>query len=113
MKAIAVRVGKQAEVIDIESELKVYQEFVGGHIQAVFPFYDPITLVCNEDGKLRGLPYNRRISAPRLIDDIVGDFLLFEFDGEDFTSMSDEHIEKYLAYFNDPNRYISILKERG
>ena len=41
------------------------QKFVGGHIQAVYPFDDPVALVCNEEGKLLGLPMNRALTDDR------------------------------------------------
>ena len=38
------------------------QHEVGGYIEAIYPYEDPVALVCNEEGKLEGLPLNR---APR------------------------------------------------
>ena len=41
------------------STLEEMQEIVGGHIEAVNPFPEPVLLVCNEDGKAQNLPMNR------------------------------------------------------
>lgn len=41
------------------SGLKDMQKIVGGPIQAVYPFQDPVVLVCHEEGKMLGLPFNR------------------------------------------------------
>ncbi len=37
------------------------QAAVGGDIQAVYPYEDPVALICNEEGKLMGLPLNRAL----------------------------------------------------
>ena len=43
-----------------ENTLEAFQEAVGGYIEAVTLFRD-LTLICNEEGRLRGLPYNTTI----------------------------------------------------
>ena len=37
------------------------QHEVGGYIEAIYPCEDPVALVCNEEGKLEGLPLNRAL----------------------------------------------------
>lgn len=39
--------------------LEEMQALVGGYIQAVYPFEDPVAVVCNEEGKNLGLSFNR------------------------------------------------------
>ena len=41
--------------MELEDTLKSMQTFVGGTIQAVYPFEDPVAIVCNEEGKLLGM----------------------------------------------------------
>jgi len=50
-------VAKEIELTEGESQLKVLQEAVGGWVQAV-DFTPDLTLWCNEEGKLQGLPIN-------------------------------------------------------
>ncbi|MBR2896105.1 MAG: DUF3846 domain-containing protein, partial [Oscillospiraceae bacterium] len=46
--------------IEIPADLSVYQKVVGGTIKAIYPsMEDPIALICNDEGKLLGLPLNR------------------------------------------------------
>ena len=45
--------------VEIENSLESMQAVVGGLIQAVYPFDEPVALVCNDEGKLLGLPLNR------------------------------------------------------
>ena len=48
--------------VDIENSLESMQAVVGGLIQAVYPFDEPVALVCNDEDKLLGLPLNRCLS---------------------------------------------------
>lgn len=50
-------VAKEIELTEGESQLKVLQDAVGGWVQAV-DFTQDLTLWCNEEGKLNGLPIN-------------------------------------------------------
>ena len=59
MKVLVVRPMEMPEVQEIDHTLSAMQELVGGTIQAVYPFDDPVALVCNDEGKLLGLPWNR------------------------------------------------------
>mgnify|MGYP000382266717 CR=1 FL=1 len=59
MKVLMVEPGKSPYAAEIESGLKSLQAAVGGDIQAVYPYEDPVALICNDEGKLMGLPLNR------------------------------------------------------
>ena len=63
MKVVLVEVGKPAKITDIPHDLKAMQTIVEGPIQALYPWDDPVALVCNEEGKLHGLPLNRRTTT--------------------------------------------------
>ena len=43
-------------VKEIDSGLESLQHEVGGCIEAIYPYEDPVALVCNEEGKLEGRP---------------------------------------------------------
>ena len=64
MKVIIVRPLEEPVAAEIEPGLKPMQEIVGGYIQAVYPFEEPVALICNEEGKLLGLEPNRAIRNP-------------------------------------------------
>ena len=40
-----------------------FAAYVGNlpYIEAIYPYEDPVALVCNEEGKLEGLPLNRAL----------------------------------------------------
>ena len=58
MKVLVVEPLKECYTKEING-LKEMQALVGGYIQAVYPFEDPVAVVCNEEGKNLGLPFNR------------------------------------------------------
>ena len=41
---------------EIDSGLESFQHEVGGCIEAIYPYEDPVALVCNEEGKLEVCP---------------------------------------------------------
>lgn len=57
---LVVPVGKPPETREIEPTLEAMQALVGGFIQMV-PYIEGVDLVCNEEGKLNGMPANRPI----------------------------------------------------
>ena len=61
MKVLMVEPGEIPYEADIEPGLRSLQAAVGGNIQAVYPYEDPVALICNDDGKFIGLPLNRAL----------------------------------------------------
>lgn len=56
--------GKLAKVTEINSSLASMQAAVGGGlIEAVYPFEEEVCVVCNEEGKINGMPLNRALYA--------------------------------------------------
>ena len=104
MKILVVEPNKAPYGTDIPPTLKNMQVLVGGLIQAVYPFDEPITLVCNDEGKLLGLPLNRALYAletGELYYIIAGTFFLCAAppDSEHFKSLTDEQIARYTMRF--------------
>ena len=95
MKVMIKRAGKNPEVVEIVDDLKTYQEIVGGHIE-VFPFWEGILCICNEEGKLKGLPPNFRCCN----DIICGDVIFVSEQGEDFLGLNDMQIGMLNIIFN-------------
>lgn len=78
MKVLMVEPGKAPYETEIEGGLESLQKAVGGSIQAVYPYDDPVALICNEEGKLMGLPLNRSLTDDNgeIYDIIAGNFIL-------------------------------------
>ena len=90
--------------MEIRKTLETYQQLVGGFIECVYPYDDNAIMVCNDEGKLNGLPLNRGIydDSGRLLDVIAGSFFIVGDDGDgDFCSLTDEQIKKYLAMYGE------------
>jgi len=76
LRVVLVEPGKAARVAEIDGSLEGMQKTVSGYIQAVYPFEETVCLVCNEEGKLQGLPLNRalRDEDNRIYDIVAGTF---------------------------------------
>ena len=59
MKVLMVEPGKSPYETEIEGGLESLQAAVGGDIQATYPFDVLVGLICNDEGKLLGMPLNR------------------------------------------------------
>lgn len=105
MKVLIVEPQKNPYEKEVENELHTLQKIVGGHIEAVYPFEEPIALVCFDEAKLTGDTEWNRI-LPEINDVIKGTFFLCGIGEEDFESLSDELIEKYKARFWNPEYFI-------
>ena len=109
MRVLVVEPERRPEVKEIDGSLKSMQEIVGGFIQAVYLFEEPVALVCNDEGKLVNLPANRglRDSDGRIYDIVCGTFFLCgaPADCDHFTSLTPEQIERYRVRFHTPEMF--------
>lgn len=97
IKVVIVEAGKLPATQYIGNDLKSMQEVVGGYIEEVM-LDDGTVLICNEEGKLRGLKPNRRVGN----DIIAGTFFIAGDDGsEDLVSLTDEQIKQYAECFQE------------
>lgn len=101
LRVLVVEPGNLPAVQEIGGSLESMQRLVGGYIQAVYPFDDPVALICNEEGKLLGFPMNRTLRDERGVpyDIVCGTFFLAGIAEDDFASLTDRQIEKYTDYY--------------
>ena len=85
MKAVYKEPGKAARIVEIENSLQALQKAVGSYIETVTLFSDA-TILCNEEGRMQGLPYNCTVAGV----DFVGPVLAVGVDGCEMCSLSDE-----------------------
>ena len=69
---------------EIENSLESFQEIVGGYIEIVQGSLYGDLLICNEDGKVKGLPYNCMINDHM----IVGPVILIGSEADDFADVT-------------------------
>jgi len=86
--------------------LEEMQATVGGLIQAIYPYEEPVALVCNEEGLLLGLDFNR--SVPGGYGSIVGTFFICGLGEEDFCSLTPQQMEKYRKEYHNAEILLGV-----
>lgn len=112
LEVLLVEPGQYAKMATIEAGLSSMQEIVGGYIQTVNYFDKPVTLVCNEEGKINGSELNRAIKDDngKIVDIIAGTFFVCGVGDENFTSLPPEHREKFEKMFKKPEAFLKMGK---
>lgn len=108
MKILTIEPERYPREVDIEGTLESMQAAVGGFIEAVYPYEDPVALVCNEEGKLSGLPLNRalRTDDGEIYDVLAGTFFICGVGEENFGSLSPELMAKYTQKFSKAETFM-------
>ena len=104
MRILLIKPGEVPCPAEIAPTLEAMQSVVGGPIQAVYPFAEPVALICHEEGKLLGFPLNRALRHPdshEIYDVIAGTFFLCGAppESEHFESLTEEQMERYAKRF--------------
>ena len=113
MTVLVVEPMKEPRVVTMPTGLEALQKAVGGYIEAVYPFEDPVALICNEEGKFAGLELNRGLydDKGKLYDILAGTFLVTGLTEDNFGSLSPELIEKYTDMYRTPQMFIRVNGE--
>ena len=115
MRVIVVEPKKKPMVQDIGSDLESMQKIGGGSIQAVYPFDQPMALICNEEGKLLNLPLNRalRDDEGNVYDIISGTFFLCAAppDSDRFAGLTDQQVKTFMERFDMPEMFLNVGSE--
>ena len=61
ISVILVEPGRYPKLIEIEDTLEAMQSLVEGDIEEYMPFEDEVAIICNEEGKMNGMPLNRAV----------------------------------------------------
>ena len=81
----------------MKNDLHEMQQMVGGPIQALYPWEEPVAIVCNDEGKNMGLPLNRVLEN---YDIIAGAFFVCGIQGENFSSLTEKPAAtRFLAIY--------------
>lgn len=109
IEVIMVEPRREPKVIQLEDDLKAMQQAVGGWIEEYMPFPDEVAIICNEEGKMTGMPLNRAIYGEdgQLLDIIAGPFFIAyaPIESEKFLSLPEDLKEKYMHQFKEPEAF--------
>ena len=109
IRVVLLEPGKLARVADIDSSLEGLQKTVNGLIEAAYPFEEEVCIICNEEGKLNGMPLNRAIRCEGQITDIIaGPCFVCSCDKASFGSLTEAQQQKYLKLFKYPEHFLKI-----
>lgn len=100
-------------VLPYEKEINGLEEMqatVGGMIDAIYPYEEPVALVCNDEGILLGLPFNR--SVENGYGGIFGTFFVCGLGEENFDSLSPEHMEKFKEKFKRAEILLGVMGDQ-
>lgn len=103
MEKIKVLLVKPYELpieMEIDNTLEAKQKLVQGNIECVYPRYDDdVLFICNEEGKINGMHWNREIGS----DIIFGPFLIVgdDYENGSFKSLTEKQILENKIRFDE------------
>ena len=104
ISVLLVEPDRYPRMIEIDDTLEAMQAVVGGDIEEYMPFEDEVAIVCNEEGKLIGLPPNRAVYAEPETVELTYSELADRFRNAE--SEGKKHLTGYIVFsqesFNKP-----------
>lgn len=82
MRVIAKAPNEAPIILEMKNTLEELQEVVGGYIETVSIASDAC-IICNEEGRLKGMPFNCKLLGI----EFVGPILIVGVDGDEFTDL--------------------------
>ena len=97
ISVLLIQPGKYPKTVAIEDSLEAMQALVGGDIEEYMPFEDEVAIICNEEGKVNGLPLNRAVYAEEEVDMRYGEM------AQKFreTEKNGNHLDGYIVFTED------------
>lgn len=89
----------EKEIKDGADHLEQMQAIVGGLIEPIYPYHEEVAIVCNEEGLINGLPFNR--SVPGGYGGVFGTFFICGLGEEDFCSLPPKLMERFKKEFKN------------
>lgn len=112
IRVVLVEPGKPARIADIEASLNGYYRAIAADtIQAVYPFEEPVCLIMDDEGKLKGSALNRALrdsDTGDVYDIVAGTFFVCSCKEDYYGSLDEVEQKKYLEMFRWPERFIQV-----
>lgn len=96
----------EKEIKDGADHLEQMQAIVGGLIEPIYPYHQEVAIVCNEEGLINGLPFNR--SVPGGYGGVFGTFFICGLGEEDFCSLPPDLMERFKKEFKNSEILLSF-----
>lgn len=100
-RVVYVEPGKPAVEKKIGTKLEDLQAEVGGLIECIYCHRDGTLIVANDEAKLLGMEGNRRLDGGSVI---AGPFFVIGDAGENFRSLTDAEVNRYLQVYAEPQQ---------
>lgn len=100
-RVVFVEPGKPAVEKEIGTKLEDLQAAVGGLIECIYSHNDGTIIVANDEAKLIGMEGNRRLGNGSII---AGPFFVIGDAGEEFRSLTDAEVSRYLQQYAEPQQ---------
>lgn len=116
MRVLIIEPMKKPREEIIPNTLEAMQNIVGGHIEVMSIRRDGTVIVCNEEGKITGLPMNRALwtngqdNTRKISDIICGTFIVCGVRDDEFVSLDEWQLKAYKATFETPEKFIRNKK---
>lgn len=88
------------------NDISEMQEIVGGTIDAIYPFEEKVAVVCNDEGVIMNLPFNRSMEGG--YGGVFGTFFVCGLGEEDFISLTPEQMKTYKQKFHKAELLLAI-----
>ena len=100
-RVVYVEPGKPAVQKEIGTRLEDLQAAVGGLIECIYSHHDGTIIVANDEAKLIGMEGNRRLDNGSII---AGPFFVIGDGGENFRSLTDAEVSRYVQQYAEPQQ---------
>ena len=97
ISVLLIQPGKYPKTVAIKDSLEAMQALVGGDIEEYMPFEDEVAIICNEEGKMIGLPLNRAVYSEEEVDIPYGEMAQKFREAE----KNGEHLNGYIVFTED------------
>ena len=86
--------------------LEEMQAVVGGYIEAIYPYEDMVAIVCNEEGLINGLPFNRSMDGG--YGGVFGTFFVCGLTEDSFGPLSPEQVKHFKERFKNAEILLGV-----
>ncbi len=78
--------------------LKEMQETVGGYIDVIYPYDEPVAIVCNDEAIIHNMPFNRSVEGG--YGGVFGTFFICGITEDNLCSLPPEQVDRFKRRFH-------------